>query len=121
MNVPQALAQALALHSQGRLADAERLYAAILAVRPDHVEALQMMGLIKLATGKPAEALPLVSAAMGASKPAPEILVNYGLVLNALKRHQEALESFDQAIKLKSKFAEAHNNRGAALAALGTR
>jgi protein O-GlcNAc transferase len=118
-NVPQVLAQALALHGQGRLAEAERLYASILAVRPDQIDALQMMGLIKLAMGQPAEALRLVSAAMRARAPSPQILLNYGLILNALKRHQEALESFDQAIKLKSKYAEAHNNRGAALAALG--
>jgi hypothetical protein len=75
-SVPQALTQALALHEQGRLADAERLYAAILGVKPDHGEALQMMGLIKLAIGKPAEALPLVLAAMRASNPTPQILVN---------------------------------------------
>jgi len=43
LNVPQALAQALALHQQGRLADAEPLYAAILAVRPDHFDALHML------------------------------------------------------------------------------
>ena len=35
LNVPGALAQARELHRQGRLADAERLYAAILAVKPD--------------------------------------------------------------------------------------
>ncbi len=119
VNVPQALAQALQLHEQGRLADAERLYAAILAVRPDNIDALQMMGLVKLATGQPAEALRLVSAAMQARKPSPQILLNYGIILHALKRHQEALDSFDLAIKLKSKYAEAHNNRGAALGALG--
>jgi predicted O-linked N-acetylglucosamine transferase (SPINDLY family) len=118
-NVPQALAQALKLHEQGRLAEAERLYAAILAVRPDNFDALQMMGLVKLATDRPADALHLMAAAMGARTPSPQILLNYGLVLNALARHQEAIESFDRAIKLKSKFAEAHNNRGAALAALG--
>lgn len=118
-NLPQALAQALALHRQGRLAEAEPLYAQILAVRPDHIDALQMMALVKLAKGQPAEALQLVSAAMGARKPSPQILLNHGLILNALARHHEALDSFDRAIKQKSKFAEAHNNRGAALAALG--
>ena len=46
LNVPQALAQALDLHRAGRLSDAERLYAAILAARPDHFDALQMMGLV---------------------------------------------------------------------------
>ncbi len=119
LNVPQAFAQALKLHEQGRLAEAEPLYAAILAVRPDHFDALQMMGLVKLAAGQPAEALRLVSAAMGARKPSPQILLNRGLILEALKCHQEAVESFDQALKLKSKYAEAHNNRGAALNALG--
>jgi predicted O-linked N-acetylglucosamine transferase (SPINDLY family) len=118
-NLPQALAQALALHGQGKLGEAERLYAAILAARPNHVDALQMMGLIKLAKGEPAEALHLVSAAMRERTPSPQILLNHGLILNALDRHAEALDSFERAIKQKSKFAEAHNNRGAALVALG--
>jgi predicted O-linked N-acetylglucosamine transferase (SPINDLY family) len=118
-NLPQALAQALAFHGQGKLGEAERLYAQILAVRPDHVDALQMMGLVKLAKGDPAEALRLVSAAMGARKPSPQVLLNHGLILNALARHEEAIDSFDRALKQKSKYAEAHNNRAAALAALG--
>jgi protein O-GlcNAc transferase len=117
-SVAPALAQALQFHQQGRLAEAERLYAEVLAARPDHVDALQMMGLIKLAKGEPAAALQLVSAAMQGRKASPQILLNYGIILNALDRHQEAVESFDAAIKGKSKFAEAHNNRGAALAAL---
>ncbi|HVZ54347.1 MAG TPA: tetratricopeptide repeat protein [Pseudolabrys sp.] len=119
LNVPQVLAQALALHEKGRLNEAERLYTDILAVRPDHFDALQMLGVIKLAKGQPAEALRLVSQAMNARKPSPQILLNYGMVLHALKRSDEAIESFDHAIKLKSKFAEAHNNRGAVLSSLG--
>lgn len=117
LNVPQALAQALQFHERGQLTEAEKLYAAVLAVRPDHFDALQMMGLVKLAKGQAAEALHLMSAAMQARK-SPQVLLNYGLVLNALKRHAEAIESFDQAIKLKSKYAEAHNNRGATLASM---
>ena len=119
LNVPLALAQALELHKAGRLNDAENLYAAILAARPDHFDALQMLGLVKLARGRPAEALQFMAAAMRARKPSPQVLLNYGMVLNALQRHDEALESFDQAIRQKSKFAEAHNNRAAVLAALG--
>jgi protein O-GlcNAc transferase len=60
INVQQAFAQALALHHQGRLGEAEPLYAAVLAQRPDHFDALQMQGMIKLAKGEPAEALRLV-------------------------------------------------------------
>jgi predicted O-linked N-acetylglucosamine transferase (SPINDLY family) len=119
IDVPQTLAQALALHEKGRLGEAEKLYAAILAARPEHFDALQMMGLVKLATGQATEALRLVSDAMRLRAPSPQILLNYGMVLHELRRHQDALDSFDRAIKLKSKFAEAHNNRGAVLAAMG--
>ena len=119
INVAQTFAQALQFHERGQILQAEPLYAQVLAARPDHFDALQMMGLVKLAKGEPAEALNLVSAAMRVRAPSPKVLLNHGLILNALDRHEEALESFDQALKLKSKYAEAHNNRGAVLAALG--
>jgi len=117
--VPQAFAQALALHTEGRLIEAERIYSEVLAHRPDHFDALQMLSVIKLAKGQPSEALQLISQAMRLRKPSPQILVNYGMVLHALERSEEALASFDEALKQKSKFAEAHNNRGAVLSALG--
>ena len=81
-NVAQPLTQALQFHHKGRLAEAEPLYAEILRARPDHFDALQMMGLIKVAKGQPAEALQLVSAAMRSRKPSPQILLNYGMILN---------------------------------------
>ena len=117
-NVAQAFAQALQFHERGQINQAEPLYAQVLAARPDHADALQMMALVKLAKGQAAEALNLVSAAMRVRPPSPKVLLNHGLILNALERHEEALESFDRALKLKSKFAEAHNNRGAVLNAL---
>ena len=51
LDVPRTIQQALELHHQGRIAEAERLYAAVLAARPDHFDALQMLGVIKLARG----------------------------------------------------------------------
>jgi protein O-GlcNAc transferase len=119
LNIPQTHAQALELHKAGRLAEAERLYAAILVERPDNFDALHLTGLIKLAQGQPAEALRLMAAAMAARAPTPQIWLNHGIALNALNRPMEAVASFDQAIKLKSKFPEAHNNKGVILANLG--
>src|SRR5262245_24623307 len=119
LNVPQAFAQGLELHKQGRLAEAEQLYSAVIAHRPDHFDALQMLSVIKLARGEPVEALRLISVAMRMRKPSPQILVNHGMILHALDRSEEALACFDAALKQKSKFAEAHNNRGAVLASLG--
>ena len=59
LDVPRTVHQALELHHQGRIAEAERLYAAVLAVRPDHVDALQMLGVIKLSRGDSVAALHL--------------------------------------------------------------
>ncbi len=117
-NVARALLQALECHQRGRMAEAERLYLAILAVRPGHFDALHMMAMIRLAQGRLAEALMLIAGAMKAKPRAPEVHVNHGLILNALRRHQEALACFDTALQLKPKYAEAHNNRGSVLAAL---
>jgi hypothetical protein len=72
--VPQAFAQALALHTQGHLNEAERIYSEVLAHRPDHFDALQMLSVIKLAKGEPGEALRLISQAMRMRKPSPQIL-----------------------------------------------
>jgi predicted O-linked N-acetylglucosamine transferase (SPINDLY family) len=119
LDVPRTMQQALELHHAGRTADAERLYAMVLAVRPDHFDALQMLGVIKMQRGELATALRLVSAAMQLRPKSPQILLNYGLVLNAMSRHHEALASFDEALKHKGRFAEALNNRGSVLVTLG--
>jgi len=117
-DIPRAMQQALELHHQGRTAEAEQLYAAVLAVRPDQFDALQMLGVIKLGRGELTTALRLVTAAMQLRPNSPQALLNHGLVLNALNRPQEALASFDQALKRKSKYAEALNNRGGVLVTL---
>ncbi len=74
-----------------------------------------MLGVIKLARGQPREALKLMGSALRIKAPSPQILLNYGLVLNALNRYLEALENFDLAIKRKSKYSDARINRGAVL------
>jgi protein O-GlcNAc transferase len=119
VDILRTVQQALQLYHQGRIAEAERLYDAVLAVRPDNIDALQMQGIIKLSRGELATALRLNLAAMQQRPKSPQILFNYGLVLLAMKRHEEALTTFDQAIKHKARFPEAHNNRGGALVVLG--
>ncbi len=118
LDVARTFQQALEFHHQGRIAEAETLYAAVLNVRPEHFESLQMLGVIKLTRGDLPAALRLVAAALKQRPTSPQVLLNHGNVLDAMKRHDEALQSFDEAIRRKSKFAEAHNNRGGALIAL---
>jgi tetratricopeptide (TPR) repeat protein len=111
--------QGLALHRQGRLGEADRIYNAILATDPHNVDALHLSGVLKSQQGQSVDALRLVAAALKAKPESPDALVSYGLILDVLKRHEEALESFDRALAHRADDAAIHYNRGNALKGLG--
>jgi tetratricopeptide (TPR) repeat protein len=113
------IGEAIALHRQGRLSEAERIYAAILAADPGRSDALHLLGLANYQQGRLPEALRLMAAALKADPHSPDIYSNYGLALDAGKQQQQALASFERAIALKPDHAPALNNRGLTLAALG--
>ena len=79
--------QALAAHQQGRFAEAEQIYNAILGVDPRHFDALHLFGVLRHQQGHSVEALRLVAAALRAAPRSPDALSNHGVILNALKRH----------------------------------
>jgi tetratricopeptide (TPR) repeat protein len=114
-NLAQALQQAVALHQQGDLARAEKIYARILKAHRDHFDALHLLGLLKHQAGKTGEAYRLISAALAVNPRSADARSNLGLVLHALKRDAEALASFEQALALDPSHVEALNNRGTAL------
>ncbi len=109
----------MALHRQGRLAEAERIYAAILAADPGRSDALHLLGLASYQQGRLPEALRQMGAALRAAPGSADIHSNYGLALDANKQHQEALDAFNKAIALKPHHVQAFNNRGLTLATLG--
>ena len=107
-----ALQQALALANQlaqmGDLAGAERALAplSILGLAGDP-EVLNMLGTIRTAQGRFAEAAALLSQARTAAPREPILAYNLGRALAGADRIAEALEAFRAAIKLKSDFIEA--------------
>ena len=118
-NIGQALQEAVALQQQGRLREAEKIYARVLKAAPDQFDALNLLGTVKLLRGQAGEAYRLISAALKVNPRVADVWVNLGLVLHALKRDQEALESFDKALALKPDDAGALNHRGNVLLGLG--
>jgi tetratricopeptide (TPR) repeat protein len=114
-NLTQAIEQAVALHRQGDLARAEKIYARILKARRDHFDALHLLGLLKHQAGKAGEAYRLIGAALAVNPRSADARSNLGLVLHALKRDADALASFEQALALDPDHVEALNNRGTAL------
>ncbi len=111
----QTLGEALALHRQGRLAEAERLYAAVLQIDNGSFDALLYLGILRTQQGKWEEAAALLSDAVKRDPVSADAHSNLGNALNETRRHDEAIASYGRAIALKPDFAEAHNNLGIAL------
>ena len=117
-NVAQALAQAVQLHRQGRVIEAERLYAEILKVQPGQIDALNNRGAALSSLGRDEEALASFRTAFELKPGHVEAHYNYGSSLRNLGRYEEALASFDRALALRPDYVKAHNNRGAVLEAM---
>jgi len=118
-NVAQAIQEAFGLHQQGRLREAEKLYARILKATPDNFDALHLLGSIKAQAGQMGEALRLISAALKINPRVPDALVNLAHVLHALKRDADALDCLDKALAIKPGELSIIQNRGNALLSLG--
>ena len=117
-NIAQALQEAVSLHQQGRLREAEKLYARALKAAPDNFDALHLLGLVKAQSGHMGEAYRLMSAALKINPGAPDALVNIANVLHALKRDAEALDCLDKALALRPGDLDTLLYRGNALSAL---
>ncbi len=96
-NPGPALVEAVALHRQGRLREAEKIYARVLKAAPDHFDALNLLGTIKAQQGRLGEAQRLFGAAVKANPGAAAAWSNLGQALHALKKPAEALECLDKA------------------------
>jgi tetratricopeptide (TPR) repeat protein len=93
----QALSQAVALHRQGQLRDAEKIYARVLKAAPGNFDALNLLGAIRMQQGQFGEARGLFSAAVKANPGIAAAWCNLGQAEYALKRPAEALQCFDKA------------------------
>src|SRR5580704_3248381 len=96
-NIGQAMSEAMAAHRQGRLREAEKIYARVLKAVPDNFDALNLLGAVKAQLGGMGEAHRLFSAAVKVNPRAPQAWANLGRALHALKREREALDCFDKA------------------------
>jgi tetratricopeptide (TPR) repeat protein len=109
------LAAGVAHHKAGRLGDAELHYHRVLAVRPDHAEANNLLGLVNLALGDSFGAAERLEKAVALVPDNPQFLCNAGVALDAITQHERAVQRLGRAIELKPDYAEAHSNLGMVL------
>jgi predicted O-linked N-acetylglucosamine transferase (SPINDLY family) len=107
--------QGLALHQQGKFAEAEGLYEDVLRQTPVHFDALHLLGVIALQSGKAQRGVELIKKAIAINPKVAAAHSNLGRALNELKRPTEALVCHNKAIALDPKYADAYNSRGNAL------
>jgi predicted O-linked N-acetylglucosamine transferase (SPINDLY family) len=105
------LEEALACHRRGELRHAEALYQAILRDAPENTDALHLLGVMACQIGKHEAALGFFERAI---KTAPGWAILYcsrGVALKALRQYARAIESFDRAVALDARYADAYYNR----------
>jgi len=107
--------QGLARHQQGRLVEAERHYDAALKSQPDNFEALHMLGVIALQTGRFERGVKIIKKAVALNDNSAIVFKNLANGLKDLGRFDEAIVYFERAIALAPGFADAEFSYGTAL------
>ena len=116
-----AMAEGHAHHIAGRFQEAEAIYRKVLAVEPNHPDALHLLGMIAMPSGNYALVAELIGKAIVANPRVPAYHNNLGVALKELGRLEEAVAAYRQALSLNPDYAEAYNNLGNALSGLGRR
>ncbi len=102
LTLREAMKQAVAAHNAGALAKAERLYRAVLAAKPNHANALQLLGLVESQRGHNENALRLFDRSLGIRPDHFDALYNCAAAYFELNRIKEALDCYRQALAIKA-------------------
>ena len=113
--VSEALAIAIQHLQAGRLQAAEQIYRQILAIQPNHADAIHLLGVIASQVGKHEVAVEYIQRAIGLEGNAAAFHFHLGEAYRALRRFPEAVACYRRALDLEPDLAEAHNNLGNSL------
>lgn len=113
------LERGLALHQQGKLAEASAIYEAVLASDAGNADALHFLGLIAHQHGDSDRAIELILKAIALDSARPTFHHNLGAAFMALARHEDAIEAFRRSAMLDPTRDDTHYNLGTSLGMLG--
>ena len=117
--IPEAFAIAVQHYQAGRLQAAEQICRQILAVQPNHADAIHLLGVIAAQVGKCELAVEYIGRAIGLQGSVASFHNNLGEAYRALRRIPEAVACYRRALELKPDFAAAHYNLDVALTEQG--
>jgi protein O-GlcNAc transferase len=119
LQLAQILQQGMTAHRQGRLAEAERSYQAVLDAKRDDFDSLHLLGVVRWQQRRHDEASKLIKQALRVRPDSAEACANLGIVLHSLDRPAEAIAVYDRALAINPRYAKALCHRGDALRMLG--
>jgi protein O-GlcNAc transferase len=93
------LAQGLQYHKAGKLAEAEACYRRILAIQPNHPDALQLVGSIAYQVGRYDVAAEWIRSAIRLDGTNPAWFSNLGLALERSGKFDESLASHNEILR----------------------
>jgi tetratricopeptide (TPR) repeat protein len=114
----QLLNRAYRAHNEGRIAEAESAYRALLHVAPDDVDGNNLLGLLYLQTRRPGEAIPRIERAIAAKSDDAQAHYNLGLARRETGKLEDAARSFAHATEIEPGNPEAYNALGNVLRSL---
>lgn len=112
MNTKELLNLAITHHQSGRLPEAEEIYRRILEVRPNHPDALHLLGLVVHHRGEHDKAAQLIRRAIKQSPREGRFYGNLGNVLAAAGRSDEAVAAYRTFLGMTPAEPRAHYNLG---------
>src|SRR5215469_7077897 len=98
---------------------AEKPLLGLLASRPDHPQALQVLGLVRLRQERLADAEDLYRRSLLADPNQPQVHQNLANLLHRLGRDKDSIAAYREALRLKPNYAEAHLNLALAQSSIG--
>ena len=113
------LRQALKLHDEGRLDEAERLYRQILETAPDHPVVLNLLGLVAQSKGLHEQAVSFFARAVEQNPQSAEYHFNLAWSEERRGKAAEAIKAYLRALQLQPGIKEARNALGNLYAGLG--
>src|ERR1700728_2302592 len=119
MHFAKSLEVAVRLQTNGRLAEAEKIYSELLAAAPHQPDALHLSGVIALQTGRVEEAHQRIHKAIGLNPNVAEYHNNFGNVFVRQGKMEEAIAAFRKATSLRSNYPKAFSNLRNALKKTG--
>jgi len=108
LTLTEAYRHAVALHHSGELAQAGSLYVAILSASPDHLGALQALGMLEAQRGNLQQAERLLGRARELDPQSAKASASHANVLRMQRRFEQALAGYDASLAIRPDVVELH-------------